>query len=197
MNKMNAACHKARTYCQQLWIVFIALTAASCQYHFGRGELSESYSTISVPYVQGDQKGELTAEIIKKVTSSGAFRYVNEGGDLILKVKLLGVEEENIDYCYDRKRSGKRKKSIIPIETRVNAIAEVHLVNGATGRTIREPVRISANTEFDHTYYATRNDINIFSLGQINDIDAAREAAMHPLNRNLAESIVDYLINSW
>lgn len=175
----------------------INLTLTSCHYHFGRGETAHNYSSISVPYIEGDQKGQLTAEIIKKIATSGAFHYADEGGTLILKVKLLGFEEENINYCYDRKRRGKQKKSIIPIETRVNATAEVHLIDGATGLKVRGPVCISANTEFDHTYYATRNDINIFSLGQINDIDAAREAAMDPLNRNLANAIVDYIINSW
>lgn len=170
---------------------------AGCHYQFGRGELSERYSTISVPYVAGDQKGELTAEIIKKISSSGAFQYVSCGGDLILKVKLLEFHEENIDFCYDRKRDGKLKKSIIPTETRVSTIAEVTLIEGRTGQIVREPVRITASTEFDHTYYATRGEVNIFSLGQFNDIDSARDAAMHPLNCNLAERIVDYVINSW
>lgn len=58
-------------------------------------------------------------------------------------------------------------------------------------------MRITADAEFDHTYYTTRDRINVFSLGQLSDIDAARDAAMVPLNRALAERIVDFVMNSW
>jgi Lipopolysaccharide-assembly len=168
-----------------------------CQYHFGRGELSQSYATISVPYAEGDQKGELTADVIKQLSTSGAFRYVCSGADLLLKIKIIEFREENIDFRYDRKKTGKLKNYIIPTETRVSAIAEVSLIEGATGRAIRGPTRITASTDFDHTYYTTQDEVNIFSLGQLNDIDTARDAVMHPLNRHLAERIVDYVINSW
>jgi hypothetical protein len=178
-------------------ILLMGCLLVGCQYQFGRGDLSERYSTISVPFAEGDQRGELTADVIKKLSTSGAFRYVSAGGDLILKIKLLEFSEENIDFRYDRKKTGERKKSIIPIETRVNAFAEVQLIEGGTGRVVRGPTRISASAEFDHTYYTTRDEVNIFSLGQLNDIDAARDAIMHPLNRYLAERIVDYVINSW
>lgn len=182
------------------WILFILLAGfllTGCQYQFGRGDLSQRYATISVPYIEGDQKGELTSDVIKKLSTAGAFRYVSHGGDLNLKIKLIEFREENVNFRYDRKKTGELKKSIIPTETRVSAIAEVSLVEAGTGQTIRGPTRIVANVEFDHTYYATRDEVNIFSLGQLNDIDAARDAALHPLNRYLAERIVDYVINSW
>lgn len=184
------------------WIPYVlALTGScllsSCQYQFGRGELSQRYATISVPYAEGDQQGELTTEVIRNLSTSGAFRYVNTGGDLILKIKLIDLRDENIGFRYDRKRRGKLKHSIIPTETRVTALAEVLLIEAGTGQTIRGPTRIKASTEFDHTYYYTRHEINVFSLGQLSDIDAAQDAAMLPLNRYLAERIVDYVINSW
>lgn len=178
-------------------LLLMGCLVGGCQYQFGRGELSQRYSTISVPYIEGDQKGELTADVIKKIGMSGAFRYISCGGDLILNVKIIEFREENIGFRYDRKKTGQLKKSIIPIETRVNAIAEIQLIEGGSGQVIKGPTRITASAEFDHTYYATRDEVNIFSLGQLNDIDAAREAVMHPLNRALADRIVDYLINSW
>lgn len=173
------------------------LCFGSCSYHFGHGNLSERYSTISIPYAEGDLKGDLTAEVVRKLSSTGAFSYVNQGGDLTLKIKVMDLSEENIGFRYDRKKSGKLKKSIIPTETRVNALAEVSLIESGTGRTIKGPVMITANAEFDHTYYTTRDKINVFSLGQLSDIDAARDAAMIPLNRALAENIVDFVVNSW
>lgn len=172
------------------------LFISGCHYHFGQGELSETYSTISVPLICGDQKGELTADIIKAVSQSGAFQYVPSGGDLLLKIKLCGFEEEDIDYCYDRKRSGKLKKSTIPIQTRVKGCADVEIIDCISGKTLVGPTRIKASADFDHTYYATRNDVNVFSLGQLGDIDTARDAAMTPLNRNLAKAIVDFILSN-
>jgi hypothetical protein len=178
-------------------ILFGWFCLVGCQYQFGHGELSQRYTTISVPYVEGDQKGELTTEIIRQLSTSGAFRYVNTGGDLILKVKFLELRDENIDFRYDRKKKGELKNSIIPTETRFTALVEVLIVESGTGEIIRGPTRVTASTEFDHTYYTTRDKINIFSLGQLSDIDVARDAAMHPLNRHLAERVVDYVMNSW
>ena len=178
-------------------LVLSVLFFSSCYYQFGHGDLSERYSTISVPYAQGDLKGDLTAEVVRKLSSSGALRYVNHGGDLTLRIKVVELSEENIGFRYDRKKSGKLKKSIIPTETRVNAFAEVSLVEAGTGKTVRGPVMITADAEFDHTYYTTRDKINVFSLGQLSDIDAACDAAMIPLNRALAERIVDFVVNSW
>lgn len=177
--------------------VFILAGLTSCQYHFGFSDLQQNYSTLSIPYAQGDLKGELTAEVVKKISSTGAFRYVNNGGDLILEIKILDKREQNIDYRYDRKKTGKLKKNIIPTETRMVALAEVTLIDAATKKIIKGPACITASTEFDHTYYTTRDEINIFSLGQLSDIYVARDAAMTPLNRALAERIVDYIINSW
>lgn len=166
-----------------------------CCYQFGRGELSDTYSTFSLPIIAGDQTGELTSEVIKRISLTGALRYKEKGGDIQVRVVLLNMEEEDIDFTYDRKRSGRRKKSLIPTETRVNATAEVSLVEAASGRILRGPVTLTAQAEFDHTYYATRNDVNIFSQGQLGDIDAAREAAIHPLNCSLAASIASWVVN--
>lgn len=187
---------KSKRFCSALFFAgWLSLTG--CQYQFGLGELSQRYATISIPYAEGDLKGDLTAEVIKNISSSGAFSYVNQGGELRLKIKVIDSNEENIGFRYDRHKDGKLKKNIVPTETRVSAIAEVTLIDAATGKIVRGPDRITAYAEFDHTYYTTRNEINIFSLGQLNDIDVARDAAKTPLNRALAEQIVDYVINSW
>ena len=84
--------------------LFILIALSSCQYQFGRGELSERYTTISIPYAEGDLRGDLTTEVIRKLSSSGAFRYVNTGGDLTLKIKVVELSEENIGFRYDRKK---------------------------------------------------------------------------------------------
>lgn len=180
-----------------LYLFILAGCLSSCQYKFGFSDQSPYYSTITIPHVQGDLKGELTAEVIKKMSSSGAYRYVNCGSDYTLKITLLDTTEQNIDYRYDRKKTGKLKKNIVPTESRFISRVEVTLINTGTGKIVKGPACISASAEFDHTYYTTRDKINVFSLGQLNDIDVARDAAKTPLNRELAERIVDYVVNSW
>lgn len=181
------------------FLFFLVLSAIplSCQYQFGRGDLSNRYTTLSIPYAEGDEEGELTAEVIRKISQSGALRYVSSGGDLILKIKWIDLRDENIGFRYDRRKRGELKKSLIPSETRLSALVEVSVIEAASGQVIRGPARIKTAVDFDHDYYSSHHGINIFSLGQLNDIDAAYDAVMHPLNRQLAERIVDYVINSW
>lgn len=176
---------------------FLSCFLTGCSYQFGRGDLSDRYQTISVPYAEGDARGDLTTEVVRKLSSTGAFRYVNEGGDLTLKIKMIELSEENIGFRYDRKKDGRLKKSLVPTETRMSALAEVTVIESASGKIVRGPARLTAYAEFDHTYYTTRDRINVFSLGQLSDIDAARDAALIPLNRHLAERIADYIVNSW
>jgi hypothetical protein len=182
-----------------LLLLLLALASFSmggCQYSFGRGELASQYSTIYVPYAEGDKEGDLTTQVIKCLSLRG-FRYVNYGGDLILNMKIFELRDENIGFRYDRKKCGKLKKVIIPTETRVTMVVEVTVIETSTGKTIRGPTRIKTSLDFDHDFYSSHHGVNIFSLGQLNDIDAAHNAVMKPLHRQMAERIVDYVINSW
>lgn len=181
--------------------LFLALVTglllSGCQYRFGHGELSEQYETISVPFIEGDREGDLTAELIKRLGTSGSFCYETSGGDLILLVKILDYENEDVGFRYDRKKRGGLKKVVIPTETRLKATAEVTLTDASTGQVIRGPAVINASIDFDHDFYFSRHEENVFSLGQLNDIDAAEDAVMGPLYKILAEKIVDYVVNSW
>ncbi len=167
-----------------------------CQYSFDRGELSSQYKTIFVPYAEGDKEGDLTTQVIKHLSLRG-LHYVNGCGELTLKMKIFELRDENIGFRYDRKKNGKLKKVIIPTETRVIMVVDVTVIENSTGKTIRGPTRIKTSLDFDHDFYSSHHGVNIFSLGQLNDIDAAHNAVMRPLHRQMAERIVDYVINSW
>ena len=175
--------------------LFICLICVSCGYRFGQGTSLTQGRTISVPYIEGDQDGDLTAALIKECVTSGGLRYARERGDLILKVKILTFRDENIGFRYDRKKSGKLDDSLLPSEVRLSALAEVVVLNGSNCKIILGPARINASVDFD--YCTTCEGVNVFSLGQLSDLEAARNAAMEPLNRTLAQRIVDYLTNSW
>lgn len=201
---------------KSLLLLFPLLFSLSCGYQFGQGSLPSKYQTISVPYVEGDISGELTAILIKQISRSGSFRYVSDNGDLILYVTLCDCSEENIGFSYDtkknkddkhRRKDGKKDNSgcnkrdfnhsIIPIESRATIIAEVTVVDCSSGCTVLGPAKLIASVDFDHDYYYSPNKINVFSLGQLTDVDEARDAVLTPLYRALAEKITEYIIHSW
>ena len=169
----------------------------SCHYQFGHGQLASQYRTISIPYVEGDRNGNLTAEIIKKISTSGAFVYAQSGGELQLNVKILGMKDRNIGFRYDRKRDEKIKHSIIPAESRYTLIAEVSILDTVKNEIVRGPTQMTAKLDFDYDYYKVQHGVNVFSLGQVNDVDSARDAARVPLDSKLADLIVEYVVSSW
>lgn len=166
-------------------------------YSFGYGSPLEKYQSISVSYIEGDKDGDLTTELIKRISTTGVLRYQTCGGDLILQGKLLSLTDENIGFRYDRKKDGHLKKDIIPSETRLKSIVEISLIEASTGLIVKGPICITSSLSFDHEDYYIRHAVNRFSLCQLSDFDTAHEAALHPLNKRLAEKIVDSLINCW
>jgi hypothetical protein len=177
-----------------LWLgVVLLLTLSACGYSPGYGVLSGRYGTVSVPYVVGDVDGDLTASIVHEITASLGLDHRSTDGELLLVVTLVDLDDTNIGFRYEQIHGKRYKRSIIPTETRLTAIAEVSLVDAATGCSVLPTIRISASLDFDHEYNATRNDSNAFSLGQLSDADAAFEAARFPLNRRLAQKIVEYV----
>lgn len=178
-------------------IVILLLFTTSCGYRWGQGSSLAPYQTISVPYAEGDWKGDLTAAIIKRLSQSGPLVYRNTGGALILKVRILDYHSDDIGFRYDTNRHDRLISSVIPDETRLEGEVEVSVLEAASCKPVLGPVRLTAYTEFDHDYYSAHHAVNVFSLGQLTDIDEAYDAAEKPLNRRLAQTIVDYLNDNW
>lgn len=169
---------------------------AGCGYHAGQGGVLTPYRTISVPYVRGDWNGEMTGAIVREVCQISNLKYQQNGGALILQVALEDTVDKNIGFQYYRNKSEDIKKSVVPNETRLIETVEVKVVEAASGVVLLGPVYITADVDFDHDYYTTRDRVNVFSLGQVTDIDEAQDAAQRPLNTRLARKIVDF-INNW
>jgi hypothetical protein len=159
--------------------------------------LAGRYQTISIPYIQGDLDGSLTSAVVAEVVRTGVFEYRPCGGALLLKAKLTDSRDENIGFRYDRKKRGELRHSIIPTETRRTSYVEIVVEDPAAGSIVMGPVRISASFDFDHDYEYARDEVNVFSLGQLSDFDAACDAVQTPLNQALARKIVDYVTQSW
>lgn len=170
---------------------------SGCGYQFGKGELPNNYQTISVPYAEGDVNGAFTAELIKQIALSGAFNYVRTGGDLILKATLSDFHDEDIGLRYYREKDGKLTRETIPVEGRLFVTAEIEVIDALTGVVVLGPAAMQATTDFDHDFYSTRDNINVFSLGQLTDFDGAYDAALRPLNESLARKVTDFISDSW
>jgi hypothetical protein len=177
-----------------LWVLLAVLSG--CGYRFVNND-QHFARTISVPYVEGDRDGAITAAIIRELCNSNAYQYVQQGGEFTLQVKIIDLRDENIGFRYYRKQSGKLTNSVIPTETRLWAKTEVSVINNSSGEYALGPALIETNADFDHDYYLNLHGINIFSLGQLSDVDSAREAVWEPLNKLLSQKIVDYVSNSW
>lgn len=151
---------------------------------------------VNIPYIEGDLDGKLTAALIKELSTSGKYLY-SPSGESILIVRIDDYYDENIGFRYDRSKKGKLKHFIIPTETRSYMLVEVELRSACTECLEREPVKIMASIDYDHDYYTIRHGVNIFSLGQLTDVDSAEEAAIVPLEKKMAEKIVDYVVYGW
>lgn len=170
---------------------------SSCGYKISQGSIPSAYSTVTVPFVKGDEDGSFTSSLIREIEINSGLNYVDHHGDLELQVKLIDLREQNIGFRYDRNRRNEIINSIIPTETRIFIIAEVIVLEKYTCKTILGPVEVVTSVEFDHDYYSSRNGINIFSLGQLTDLDEARVAVKTPLYKALARKIVEYINESW
>jgi hypothetical protein len=202
-------------YLRIVHVCGLLVLSTSCGYSLGQGDITAGYSTITIPYVDGDEYGEFTAELVKQISVSGPLRYDRCDGELTLIVSIIDYDYDNIGFRYDRKnvkkkkseeqsissdeedKEKKRSKSIIPCETRVEGIAEVSLIETASGRVILGPAKITASLDFDHEYYDSWNEINQTSLGQLTDYDAAVDGSFKPLFQILAHKISDYIYEAW
>lgn len=181
----------------KIFTSFAILFLCSCGYHVGQGDITSGYSTITIPYIDGDEYGLFTAELAREISVSGPLRYERCEGELTLRVSVIDYNYENVGFRYDRDKDGEKIKSVIPSETRVQAITEVSLIETASGSILLGPVQITAYLDFDHEYYNSWNGVNITSLGQLTDYDAAVDGSFKPLYQILAHKIADYVYDSW
>jgi hypothetical protein len=162
----------------------------------GQGGLNERYSTLTISYAIGDNDGRFTSALIRKVSETGVLNYRPDSGELSLGVTLIRTKNKNIGFRYDRnRRRNELLAEIVPTETRRTLWCEIVVIETCSGKNVIGPVRLSASVEFDHDYYSSRDGVNVFSLGQLGDIDAAYEACLTPLYQKMAEKVADYINN--
>ena len=189
----------------RLAFLFLLILSA-CGYHFdGREKIA-----VSVPYVVGDQEGELTDALIWALARTPNFRYTDEEGDWVLKAKIVNTTNDRIGYQYDRDPiSGKLRTNVVGTENRKAITVEVSVMNAATGKLILGPQKVKAEADYDYVDPNSLRDLSFinpvtgvretsiaFSLGQLDSVGAAGEEAAQPIYRSLARKIIDGMIAS-
>ncbi len=180
-----------------LWLCLVACVATACHYSPGPGCSPWLGSSISVPYVGGDCNGEYTRTLIRQLSQCGQFQYSDCGGCYQLCVTVFVSCDENIGFRYDLDKSGAITDHVIPIESRRKIVAEFSLIECATGAVVVGPERVSAQVEYDHEFDSGSDSLNQFSLGQVTDVEAARQTIPRRTGEALATKIVDYLCSAW
>lgn len=179
-----------------LWLLVSVLCflCVGCGYRFGNQSLVDRFSTIGVPYIEGDDQGFLTQAVIHEIAYKGVLPYRVCGADLLLKVCLLQPTNENIGYTF---ATTTKKKIVVANEARLTISAKVTLVNAASGKALAPPVVLSSALSYDFEPDLSTINFHDFALGQLETQRIAEEDAMTPLYALLAQKIVDYVNNTW
>ena len=179
------------------------LSLSSCGYHMTQ---PDEKTTLSIPYIQGDREGQLTAELTRQLTASGLYEIVSSQGELVLHVSLVGDQSQVIGFRYDRsEESGKLEKNLMATENRRLLSATVTVSHPGKSEPLVGPITISGSGEYDYIDVSTLRELAFatssgklqkvidFSLGQLDSVEGAQDAVLSPAYAQLASKIISTL----
>ncbi|HEX2580192.1 MAG TPA: LPS assembly lipoprotein LptE [Rhabdochlamydiaceae bacterium] len=179
------------------------LVFSSCGYHTVS---SDDKTTISIPYVEGDAQGQLTSELIRQVTNSNLYRFVKSDGEVCLRVAIVNDKSDIVGFQYDlTSKKGKIERNLMPEENRRTITAQVTLTDALTQEVIVGPVNVKVSTDYDYIDVNSLKEVSFvdeqgkrqktitYSLGQLDSIEGAEDAALTPIYRQLAQKITQVL----
>jgi len=186
----------------------MAVTSCGYRWHYDYPEGTRP--TVTVPLIKDDEDASLTSEIISSLNASGVLKVVPRNADYCLQVKILSREQSKIGFRRDpQKIQGKVTTNLIAAEGRTALEAEVTLYINGTDKTAFGPYLLTADAAYDYVDGDSFNDLTFvstkgkltevlpFSLGQLESIESAQEAAGKPVYRRLAQKIVDVISSEW
>ncbi len=174
------------------------LSLSSCGYRsLAQNHALSSYSTISIPYVEGDKDGELTSILAQTVVSAGGFKYRTDDGDLVLRVKILDKKVEDVGYDRQYGPDGQLTRAMTPNERRLSLLVEVTVIDGCTQKVLLGPEKLSTSVKYDFDPEFSEDNLVSYSLAQYNFSESAERMAFVPLNQQIAQIVTNYLLNSW
>ena len=202
---INLKCSKISVLNKLSSFFFTLFILSSCGYRFSDEFSSKSRPTLTIPYVEEDESGFLTDELVKAFTYSGLFDLVSSGGEYRLEVAVVGSTVDTIGYRINpQKVDGEVRKNLLATEGRNTITLESTLYRGK--ECLYGPCQISSDTEFDYVDGDSIQDLTFtnskgrlvtvlpFSFGQLEPKESAQEAALTPLYRNLSQKIVNLCV---
>jgi Lipopolysaccharide-assembly len=180
----------------------------SCSYHLGRSECPQR-RTLCISYAKEDSSGFFTSELIKQVSHSSNLEYQYSKAPYSLNLTINSENVSQIGYKYDRNNENVRQNNLKATEGRIKVIATVVIVDNCTQENVFGPFEVSEYGDFDYVDQDSLSDLSFinpqnqrttvlsFSLGQLESIDSAKEAALKPLYQKLAKKIVDAISAYW
>ena len=176
----------------------LALICQSCGYQSAVNHNALSgYSSITVPYVEGDEEGDITAQLVQALAEEGPWKYHALDAELSLKVKILEIKREDVGYDRFYNENGEIERWMVPNERRLSVRAQVVVIEEATQKNILGPMELSESVKLDFNPEYSETNLVRFSLAQYDFVENAERTAHRPLNQRLAKIIVNSLINSW
>lgn len=192
------------------WVSLFCLILTSCGYRWQPEYPERQRPTVAVPFVIGDEEGNLTAELARVLNYSGVADFKNGAADYRLKVTIQNNAFETVGYRRDRQIiEGESKKNLLASEGRRSMTVEALLLRGETDEIAFGPYAITADSDYDYVDGDSLQDLAFagpgggqivvlpFSLGQLESNEAAQEAASRPLYAQLAQKIVDVIFSEW
>jgi hypothetical protein len=185
---------------RSLLTLLLTLNLTGCGYSTVQ---PDDKTTVSIPYIEGDHEGQLTAELARQLNASGVYDLVSSGGDLVLKVALIGERNDIIGFRYDRSEvSEKLEKNLLATENRKVLSAQITLVRPISEEVVLGPIMISGFADYDYIDVSTlrelayitpsgkREKVIDFSLGQLDSVEGAQDTVLTPAYRQLAQKII-------
>lgn len=183
---------------------------AGCGYQWHNEFPLNERPVIAVPFISGDEDGSMTQEIVLRLQSSGLARVSSSKGDYRLALEINKDLNSQIGYRRDpQKIKNEIQKNLLAAEQRRTLDVTMTLFCGNTEEIAYGPYKFSVWADYDYVDGDSYQDLAFpspsgnpivvlpFSLGQLEELESAKLAAVKPLYRKLAQKIVDVISAEW
>ena len=187
----------------------IALLHSSCSYRWNGLNNDSNIPILSIPYIEGDEDGSFTSELVRTITSLGIAKVQKFNQTYTLKVLIQDTGTQTIGYRWDKQKvSGELKDNIVDCEARRSLKAEVSLIDPQNLKVLMGPFTVETTADYDYVdgdcihdlqftnSYGIKTLVLPFSLGQLEPKESALEASTKPLSKKLSQKIADCLFTN-
>ncbi|MCP5492423.1 MAG: hypothetical protein H7A40_05210 [Chlamydiales bacterium] len=187
-------------------LIAIALILSGCGYRLATPGVAADYPQVSVPYVEGDISGVLTAALVRELNARGRFATTDKAR-YTLHAKIIQNENEQIGWRFDRQgTNAKRISRLRPVESKRIMTVQVSIEDNTSGKLVFGPSKVSADVDYDYVNFDTISDLAFtppgggplvsvlsYSLGQLDAVEDAQTVSLAPLYQKLSKLIAEGL----